>query len=254
MDIYDVRRANLKWLIEHEYEGVTANLARDLQMQASYLSRIFSRNPQHKRNVGSRLARTIEQVAKKRRGWMDEPHFSGEPSGQANPDTKGTKAVVLTPFGDKMVPIVDYVQAWQWTASPKPYPLTDRTEVIWTRMSKLSERAFALVVEGESMADEFYPGDTVIVDSEVGPRPGDFVVAKMEKDETVIFRKYRPRGADKAGKPIIELAPLNDDYPTTIINSGNAGSIIATMVEHRKYRRTERLSAPEHHVVKGSKA
>jgi len=232
MDIYGVRRTNLKWLIEHEYEGVTVNLARELQMQASYLSRIFSRNPQHKRNVGSRLARTIEQVAKKRRGWMDEPHFVGEPSGQANFETKGTKAVVLTPFGDKMVPIVDYVQAWQWTASPKPYPLTDRTEVIWTRMSKLSERAFALVVEGESMADEFYPGDTVIVDP-------------------AIFRKYRPRGVDKAGKPIIELAPLNDDYPTTIINSGNAGSIIGTMVEHRKYRRTERLSAPEPYASKG---
>ncbi len=253
MDIYDVRRTNLKWLIEHEYDGVTASLARELQMQASYLSRIFTRNPEHKRNVGSRLARAIEQASKKRRGWMDEPHFVGEPSGQATHETKRTKAVVLTPFGEKMVPIVDYVQAWQWTTSTKPHPITDRTEVIWTRMSRLSERAFALVIDGESMADDFYPGDTVIVDPEVAPRPGDFIVAKMELDETVIFRKYRPRGVDRAGKPSIELAPLNEDYPTTVIDSQNAGIIIGTMVEQRKYRRTERLSVPEHHVVKGTK-
>ena len=112
-----------------------------------------------------------------------------------------------------MVPVLDYVQASEWTASAKPYPVTERTEILWTRLPQLSERAFALVVEGESMIDEFYPGDIVIVDPEVAPRPGDYVVAKMAAEDAVMFRKYRPRGMDKGGKPIVELAPLNEDYP-----------------------------------------
>ncbi|MGH8568864.1 MAG: LexA family protein, partial [Gammaproteobacteria bacterium] len=155
-------------------------------------------------------------------------------------------AVVLTPFGDRMVPVLDYVQASEWTASAKPYPITERTEILWTCLPELSDRAFALVVEGESMIDEFYPGDIVIVDPDIAPRPGDYVVAKMKAEEAVTFRKYRPRGMDKGGKPIVELAPLNEDYPAKTIDSTTPGLVIGTMVEHRKYRRTARLSVPDH--------
>ena len=103
------------------------------------------------------------------------------------------------------------------------------------------------------MIDEFYPGDIVIVDPEIPPRPGDYVVAKMTAEEVVTFRKYRPRGMDKAGKPMVELAPLNDDYPATVIDTTSPGLIIGTMVEHRKYRRTARLSMPDYVPVRDDK-
>ena len=246
MDVHQTRRANLRWLIENECEGVAANLARTLGIQATQLSRIFSENARHRRNIGARLARTIEQATSKRRGWMDEPHVAPEAFSPGATKTDQGNAVVLTPFGDRMVPALNYVQASEWTASTKPYPITERTEILWTRLPQLSERAFALVVEGESMIDEFYPGDIVIVDPEVAPRPGDYVVAKMAAEEAVMFRKYRPRGMDKGGKPMVELAPLNEDYPATVIDSTSPGLIIGTMVEHRKFRRTARLSVPDH--------
>ena len=246
MDVHQTRRANLRWLIENECEGVAANLARTLGIQATQLSRIFSENARHRRNIGARLARAIEQATSKRRGWMDEPHVAPEAFSPGASKTSQGNAVVLTPFGDRMVPVLDYVQASEWTASAKPYPVTERTEILWTRLPQLSERAFALVVEGESMIDEFYPGDIVIVDPEVAPRPGDYVVAKMASEDPVMFRKYRPRGMDKGGKPIVELAPLNEDYPATVIDSKSLGLVIGTMVEHRKYRRTARLSIPDH--------
>lgn len=253
MDVHETRRANLKWLIENDYGGVAASLARKLGIQPTQLSRIFSQSPRDSRNIGARLARAIEQASARRRGWMDEPHRVPEAFGPKTGKGTEAKAVVLTPFGDKMVPILDGVQAWQWTASPKPYPVNDRTEVIWTRLPELSDRAFALLIEGESMSDEFYPGDIVIVDPDVTPRPGDYVVAKLAREESVTFRKYRPRGNDKSGKPVIELAPLNEDYPSTVIESRSPGSIIGTMVEHRKYRRTARLSMPDHLPARGEK-
>jgi SOS-response transcriptional repressor LexA len=246
MDVHQTRRANLRWLIENECEGVAANLARTLGIQATQLSRIFSENARHRRNIGARLARAIEQATSKRRGWMDEPHVAPEAFSPAASKTDQGNAVVLTPFGDRMVPVLDYVQASEWTASAKPYPITERTEILWTRLPQLSERAFALVVEGESMIDEFYPGDIVIVDPEIAPRPGDYVVARLTKEETVTFRKYRPRGSDRSGRPVIELAPLNEDYPTIVMDGRRPGSVVGTMLEHRKYRRTARLSVPDH--------
>jgi SOS-response transcriptional repressor LexA len=249
MDIHDTRRDNLKWLIEHAYEGIAANLARALGIQPAQLSRVFTRNPRHRRNIGSRFARAIERASNLRQGWMDEAHLIPDQEGSKTVTVKPNKAVVLTPFGDKMVPVLDYEQAWQWTASEKPYPVTNRTEIIWTRISPLSERAFGLVIKGESMVGEFYPGDIVIVDPEIPPKPGDFVVAKLEKEDKAVFRKYRPRGFDQAMQPIIELAPLNEDYPSSMIDSHNPGYIIGTMVEHRKYRRTDRLSVPELHTT-----
>ena len=92
------------------------------------------------------------------------------------------------------------------------------------------------------MLEEFYPGDIVVLDPELPPQPGDFVVAKLDKDDKVIFRKYRPRGLDSKGKPVIELAPFNDDYPTLVMDQRNPGRVIATLVEHRKYRRRNRLT------------
>lgn len=150
--------------------------------------------------------------------------------------------IVVSAYGDQIVPVCDYVQAAEWTASDEPYPITTRTENVWTNIENLSDRSFGLAIEGESMLEEFYPGDIVILDPELPPQPGDFVVALLENDNKVVFRKYRSRGSDKKGQPVIELAPLNDDYPVLVIDPRTRGRIIATMVEHRKYRRRNRLT------------
>ncbi len=38
-------------------------------------------------------------------------------------------------------------------------------------------------------------------------------------------------------QPVIELVPLNEDWPTLTISTDNPGHIIGTLVEHRRYRR-----------------
>ncbi len=74
MGIHETRRANLRWLIDNQYGGVAANLAKDLRIQASQISRVFSLNPKNQRNIGTKLARAIEQITRKPAGWIDEPH------------------------------------------------------------------------------------------------------------------------------------------------------------------------------------
>ncbi len=148
MGIHETRRANLRWLIDNHYGGVSANLAKDLRIQASQISRVFSLNPKNQRNIGTKLARAVEQVTRKSQGWLDEPHRFEEKKRQGS---GSVKADLLMFPGNKIVPILDYAQAWQWTLSGKPYPLTDQTEVMWTNLDQLSDRTFGLVIRGESM-------------------------------------------------------------------------------------------------------
>jgi SOS-response transcriptional repressor LexA len=87
------------------------------------------------------------------------------------------------------------------------------------------------------MEPDFQPGDKVIIDPMVRPRPGDFVVAKRDNDQEATFKKYRLRSLDEQGCDVIELKPLNLDWLTVMIDRDNPGHIVGTMVEHRRYRR-----------------
>lgn len=134
------------------------------------------------------------------------------------------------------VPIIDRAQAGVWTELEDPLASAPVDEFLHTGL-KVSSSTFALVIEGRSMEPEFQPGDKVIIDPEVKPQPGDFVVAKRDDDEKATFKKYRVRNQDEDGRGVIELTPLNSDWPTLMIDQDNPGHIVGTMVEQRRYRR-----------------
>jgi SOS-response transcriptional repressor LexA len=134
------------------------------------------------------------------------------------------------------VAVIDYVAAGAWDAVTDPYPPGRGMELLVTERSA-GGSSFALVVRGTSMEPEFRDGDKIIVDPDVTPQPGDYVVAKLEREDEATFKKFRPRGSDAAGQPVIDLVPLNEDWPVLHIDAANPGRIIGTMVEHRRYRR-----------------
>ena len=102
---------------------------------------------------------------------------------------------------------------------------------------RLGPYAFALRVDGLSMAPEYQPGDLIIVDPDEPPRPGDVVVAKLDRDNSVTLKKYRDRGFAEDGSRIIELVPSNPDYPLITLCAATPGRIIGPVIEHRRYRR-----------------
>lgn len=148
--------------------------------------------------------------------------------------SRGYKNVVPAPRDLRHIPVISYVQAGKMTEAVDPYALGDGFETILTDLD-VSERTFALIIEGTSMLPEFNEGDKVIIDPELSPRPGDFVVAKNTQEEAT-FKKYRPRGTGERGEMIFELVPLNDDFPT-LHSERDHLHIIGVMAEHRKYRR-----------------
>lgn len=63
------------------------------------------------------------------------------------------------------------------------------------------------------------------------------MVAKNDDGEAT-FKKYRSRGLNERGEPVIELVPLNEDYPS-LRSDRTPLQIIGTMMEHRRYRKAK---------------
>lgn len=137
-------------------------------------------------------------------------------------------------MGERRIPLISYVQAGHWTDVTDSYQPGAGDEYLLTDRD-VSASTFALEIKGDSMLPEFKEGDRVIIDPNVAPQPGDFVVAKNGEGEAT-FKKYRPRGINERGDTIFELVPLNEDYPS-LRSDVHPTHIVGTMVEHRKYRR-----------------
>lgn len=136
--------------------------------------------------------------------------------------------------GSRPIPIISAVQAGQLRDMEVPYAPGDGFAIEYTTQ-KLSRWAFGLEVEGTSMLPIFQPGDRIIVDPDLSPNPGDFVVARNGSNQAT-FKKYRPRGTDANGEMIFELVPLNDDYPTLRSDIDHL-IVIGVVTEHRKQLR-----------------
>ena len=142
----------------------------------------------------------------------------------------------------QQIPLVSYAQTETLKNITKPkalrqemarYAASDPSHWISTGPD-MPKNAFALQIGDSSMLPDFHENDHVIIDPDLKPKPGDFVLAKV-KDET-LFRKYQSRGAGTSGKKVFQLMPLNEDYPSLRSDSTSI-IIIGTMLEHRRYRK-----------------
>lgn len=105
--------------------------------------------------------------------------------------------------------------------------------------SGFSADSFAYQIDDLAMSPMFSPGDRILCDPAIPPAPGDFVVARTqgtERETRILFRRYRLHTpASAQGEAHFSLIPINDDHPC-FDSRQDTLSIIATMIEHRRYR------------------
>ena len=106
----------------------------------------------------------------------------------------GEQNVSAAVIGQRRIPLISRVQAGMWTEIIDHFAPGDAQDWMLTDL-ELSGSSFALEIQGDSMLPDFRPGDRVIIDPEIAPQPGDFVVAKNGDNEAT-FKKYRPRGIE----------------------------------------------------------
>jgi SOS-response transcriptional repressor LexA len=130
-------------------------------------------------------------------------------------------------------PIISPVQAGHWREIVDTFPRGGADEYVMG-LNTYGPHTFALRIVGNSMEPEFREGDIVIIDPDVMPDPGNYVVARNDEEEAT-FKKYRPRGIVN-GVEVFELVPLNEDY-AVMRSDQQPIQIIGTMMEHTRYRR-----------------
>lgn len=134
----------------------------------------------------------------------------------------------------RIIPLLDYVQAGLFNEVNYDgiYP---KGKSYTTYEGGTEHSVFSLEIEGHSMSPEFQPGDEIVVDGSISPKPGSLVIAQETQHgiAATTFKKYRLLGVNEHGVEIIELVPLNKDYPT--YNSTQVEiSIIGVVVEHHR--------------------
>jgi hypothetical protein len=69
MDVKEIRKIKFRRLAESAPSK--AAFAEKIDTAPAYVSQILSSSPKNPRNIGDKIARRIEKIYKKPRGWMD---------------------------------------------------------------------------------------------------------------------------------------------------------------------------------------
>lgn len=193
MDMADIRRRNLQLLVD-KYES-QQEVADIVKISPQYLSQLLSGH----RNIGEKTARKIEAAAKIPKLALDVELKDREPSNVSpGPPIRGK------------VPLISWVSAGQWREVIDALEQRDADEWIETT-APILRRTFALRVQGDSMEPDFPSGAHIVVEPDLDPQPGDFVIAKNGDEAT--FKQLVKDGADWY------LKPLNPRYPIKPLES-----------------------------------
>ena len=131
--------------------------------------------------------------------------------------------------GPKMggsVPLLSSVQAGNFKEYVDNYHLGDGSIEQVPTSVPVNRYTFAVRVMGDSMEEQFKEGMVLIVEPELDPLPGDFVIARNGSDETT-FKQLTRDGPDWY------LKPLNPRYPIKKITPDIRIIGVVRAVEHR---------------------
>lgn len=200
MDVSESRKLRLEQLIREV--GSAAAVARACGTTPSYVSRLLGGT--ENRKMGGRLARKIEGVFGKPKGWMDQPG-SGNVAGLSGTYIREVNVISLEAAARRARPMIDGREE----------------ESLGTVLvqEKFGPGAFALRVEDESMFDParpletFPPGTYIVVDPGKEAVGGSFVVVHLTGEPAVTFKRL----VRDAGQSFLE--PLNPRYPIIPLRS-----------------------------------
>lgn len=130
----------------------------------------------------------------------------------------GPETDCLSAYKPRSVPLLSFVQAGLWTDIGCGDPAITCSE--WTETTaQVSDRAFALIVRGDSMSNTSNPrsiqdGAKVIIEPEFDPEQLNrkIVVAMLEGSNEATIKEFIQDG------PVRFLKPFNPAYPTLPIN------------------------------------
>ena len=198
-DIHQIRRDNLRRLLEKKYKGDRRALQDALEIgQVNFLSRLLSERPGTGKNIGSRLARRIEQAAGKPLNWLDADH---------------SRSAIREPAADygtaRLVPLLEWPDLSGWVRAEQKDELLRRRSLVPCPLT-CGPDTFALRVLGASMEPRFRENDIIYCDPAAPVKSGSFIIVQRNSNTDQIFRQLTIEGRRHF------LKALNPHWPDPI--------------------------------------
>lgn len=160
MDVFEVRRENLKNLIKQKFDGNRAAFCRAIGKNPNLINLLLTKNPDYQRNIGEKLARDIEHGMSLPQGWLDESSRDKMGSKPYNVlrSATGTQTIHLdSAYCEKYLPISVDVARY-------------------------------LVAADDSMSPAINPGDHVVINPELNNLKSDGVYCFVSSDRVYMRR------------------------------------------------------------------
>jgi len=124
------------------------------------------------------------------------------------------------------IPVAGWVHAGKFASTEGVEVAGVGTEE-WVYSDIKGRNLFALRVENDSMEPLFHAGDYLIVNPNLKPTTGDYVIAKLPSEGKATFKKLVER------EGIIILRPLNPSYEDIVLTPEDEFEIIGKVVERK---------------------
>lgn len=130
-----------------------------------------------------------------------------------------------------LIPLLDYKQACEAKLHTGAGVSGDTVliSVSTALQPKLSAHTFAIKITDDSMVPEIRVNDVLVIDPEVDPSPGDFVVVKVGVKTEAIICQYKKLSYASSE---FELLTLNDNWPNIKAKSDIAVVIVGVVMQN----------------------
>jgi SOS-response transcriptional repressor LexA len=115
------------------------------------------------------------------------------------------KVVREAPLAYNKVPLLSWVQAGGFGSGSDQYPYPGVAEE-YVETDLQGKYLFGMRVKGDSMEPLFFENEVIIIDPEVQPQPGDYVIIKKDQEDEATFKQL------KKYRGVWVLHPLNSKY------------------------------------------
>jgi len=128
------------------------------------------------------------------------------------------------------LPVVGMVRAGEFAAAEDgDFPPGVADGYVYS--DRKGRNLFGVRVVNDSMEPEFKEGDVLVVNPNLEPKSGDYVIARLVDDNEATFKKLVVHG-DGAGA-ILLLRPLNPAYQDIVITDPEKVQLVGKVVERK---------------------
>lgn len=148
---------------------------------------------------------------------------------EARKDGKGFDNVEPWELGvGQQIPVLGWVQAGKFAPSETgDFGPFNADDYIYSDIK--GRNLFALKVQNDSMEPIFHQGDIIIINPNLTPESGDYVIVRLKDEGEVTFKKLVIKDR------LVILKPLNPKYEDIILDKDDRFEVIGKVVERKTF-------------------